>query len=309
MRYPVLAFLAALVIAASVPVAAQSPVPALTGRVVDTAGLLIESTRLGLEAQLAAHERETSNQVVVLTIPRLENETIEGAAERAFNAWGLGQAATDNGVLLLIARDDRQLRIEVGYGLEGDLTDAQAGRIIRNVIVPRFRADDFDGGIAAGVEAILATIAGTYDPPVDTEDDIPLGLRLIFLCTHVLLPGTFAYRGLMEPGFGRYATMLFLSVFVLTGSFLMIPYPWSLWVVGFFLLSFFSIDIYMSRSPHWKAIRKKVGAASKKGKTTKVSIGGFTFSAGGGSSGGSGGGGGFSGGGGSSGGGGASGGW
>jgi uncharacterized protein len=145
----------------------------LAGRVMDRADVLADATERGLETLLATHEAQTTNQVVVLTIPSLEGSTVEAVADRVFNTWGLGQAGRDNGVLLLVARDDRELRIEVGYGLEGALTDAEAGRIIRGVIVPRFRDGDFDGGVTDGVSAILGTIEGTYEPPEDGGEEGP----------------------------------------------------------------------------------------------------------------------------------------
>src|SRR5690606_5234978 len=129
---------------------AQPAVPPLTGRVVDLADVLSPATEAQVTTLLEAHEAQTTNQVAVLTIPSLQGSTVEEVANEVFNAWGLGQSGRDNGVLLLVARDDRELRIEVGYGLEGALTDAEAGRIIRNVIVPRFRDGDFDGGVSAG---------------------------------------------------------------------------------------------------------------------------------------------------------------
>jgi uncharacterized protein len=151
--------LLALVLAA--PLAAQGvyDLP-LTGRVMDGADMLADATEQRLDGLLSAHETQTTNQVVVLTIPSLEGQTVEEVANAVFNAWGLGQAGRDNGVLLLIARDDRALRIEVGYGLEGALADAEAGRIIRRVIVPAFREGDFDGGVLSGVQAILSEIGG-----------------------------------------------------------------------------------------------------------------------------------------------------
>lgn len=100
--------------------------------------------------------------LVALLVALLVNWRPPCYATHVFRTWGLGQADRDNGVLLLIARDDRTLRIEVGYGVEGDLTDARSGAIIRSEIVPRFRAGNFDGGVLAGVEAIVTSIAGTY---------------------------------------------------------------------------------------------------------------------------------------------------
>lgn len=140
-------------------------VPPLTGRVVDLAHVLPNATAESLTAQLAAHETQSSNQVAVLIIPSLEGESLEEFSHRVATTWKLGQKGTDNGVLLLVAIGERKVRIEVGYGLEGALTDARSAQIIRNEIVPRFRAGDMLGGVTAGVNAIVKTIEGTYQAP------------------------------------------------------------------------------------------------------------------------------------------------
>lgn len=137
-------------------------VPPLTGRVVDQAHLLSPSAISDLNAALAAHESKTSNQVAILTIASLEGHPLEEFSHQVATAWALGQKGTDNGVLFLIAVQEKKVRIEVGYGLEGTLTDAKSSRIIRHEVVPRFRAGDFSGGIIAGTHAILGTIEGTY---------------------------------------------------------------------------------------------------------------------------------------------------
>lgn len=137
-------------------------VPALTGRVVDLAQVLPVEVAASLTNDLEAHETKTSNQVVVLILPSLEGEPIESFSHLVSTTWKLGQKGTDNGVLLLIALRERKVRIEVGYGLEGTLTDLRSAHIIRQEIVPHFRAGDLSGGIAAGVQAILGTIEGTY---------------------------------------------------------------------------------------------------------------------------------------------------
>ncbi|MGU3496284.1 TPM domain-containing protein [Xanthobacteraceae bacterium A53D] len=129
--------------------------PALTGRVVDAAGILPPATRAELEAKLEAQETKTSDQFVVATVPSLEGTSIEDYANRLFRFWRIGQAKQDNGVLLLVAPTERKVRIEVGYGLEGVLTDAVASTIIRTAIVPAFRDGDMAGGVVAGAEAIL----------------------------------------------------------------------------------------------------------------------------------------------------------
>ncbi|WHZ28135.1 MAG: Beta-propeller domains of methanol dehydrogenase type [Nitrospira sp.] len=137
-------------------------VPPLTGRIVDLAHVLPSSTVESLTAQLAAHETQSSDQVVVLIVPSLEGESLEEFSHLVATTWKLGQKGTDNGVLLLVAMKERKVRIEVGYGLEGVLTDARSAQIIRNEIVPRFRAGDMAGGVTGGINAIVKTIEGTY---------------------------------------------------------------------------------------------------------------------------------------------------
>ena len=155
-----LACAAALLWLASAALGAELRFPALTARVVDGADLLTPEQRAGIEAKLKAHEDKTSDQVVVATVPSLQGTTIEDFGNRLFRAWKLGQAKTDNGALLLVAPSERKVRIEVGYGLEGALTDALSKVIIASAITPRFKAGDFAGGIEAGVDGILAILAG-----------------------------------------------------------------------------------------------------------------------------------------------------
>ena len=145
--------------------AAALDVPPLTGRVVDAAHLLPEPVAKTLSDDLAAHEARTGNQVAVLTLSSLEGEPLEDFSHRVATTWKLGQKGTDNGVLILVVPGDRKVRIEVGYGLEGALTDVKSSRIIREEMVSRFRAGDFPGGISAGVKAVVGTIEGTYTPP------------------------------------------------------------------------------------------------------------------------------------------------
>jgi uncharacterized protein len=137
-------------------------VPPLTGRVVDLAQVLPGDVAASLTNDLQTHESKTSNQVAVLILPSLDREPLEEFSHRVATTWKLGQKGTDNGVLLLVALRERKVRIEVGYGLEGTLTDLRSAHIIRNEIVPRFRAGDLPGGLTAGVRAILGTIEGTY---------------------------------------------------------------------------------------------------------------------------------------------------
>lgn len=148
-------------------------VPPLTGRVVDLAHVLPQGLSDELTAELNSHEAQTSNQVAILILPSLEGEPLEDYSHRVATAWKLGQKRTDNGVLLLVALKERKVRIEVGYGLEGTLTDLRSAHIIRNEIVPRFRGGDIPGGVRAGTDAILKTIEGTYQ----AEDSSTIRVR------------------------------------------------------------------------------------------------------------------------------------
>lgn len=135
-------------------------VPPLTGRVNDTANLIPLDQRQRIEAQLAQFEQQTSNQVSVLTVDSLDGEEIADYGNKVGRAWGLGQKGKDNGALLLVSKNDRKMRIEVGYGLEPVLTDLQTSVIQNQVIIPYFKKGDFGGGIEAGVTAILSTVQG-----------------------------------------------------------------------------------------------------------------------------------------------------
>lgn len=142
---------------------AQLAIPELWGtRVHDEAKVLSPEFISRLEQVLKAHEDSTSNQIAVLIVPSLNGEVIEDYTLRVAEAWKLGQAKNDNGVLLFIAINDRKARIEVGEGLEGPLPDAIANQIIRNELAPYFRQDNYEGGVAAATEAIIKAIAGEY---------------------------------------------------------------------------------------------------------------------------------------------------
>lgn len=139
---------------------AELPIPALQARVTDQVALLKPEQREALERRLADFERRTTNQIAILIVPTTQPETIEQYSIRVAEQWKLGQKGRDNGVLILVAKNDRTLRIEVGYGLEGDLTDLHSSRIIREVIGPLFQQSDFHGGLDAGLNAIMARLEG-----------------------------------------------------------------------------------------------------------------------------------------------------
>lgn len=143
---------------------AAADFPSLTGRVVDAASLLPEDVQQQLEQQLEQHEQQTSNQVVVVTLPSLQGYAIDDYGYQLGRHWGIGQAERDNGVLLIVAPNEREVRIEVGYGLEGVLTDAGSHAIIEDVMLPQFRDNHYEAGILQGVNAILGTLQGSYEP-------------------------------------------------------------------------------------------------------------------------------------------------
>ena len=169
-RFPLLLIL--LLWAGSL-VAQEAGVPELTGRVVDRAELLDTQAEARLTSMLAGHEQATGEQVVVVTVPDLGGRSIEEFGLELGRTWGIGQKGEDNGALLIVARDDRKIRIEVGYGLEGRLTDAQSSVIINRIIAPAFQRGDFTAGITEGAEAIVTVLGG--DPlPAELRPVMPM---------------------------------------------------------------------------------------------------------------------------------------
>ncbi|RWQ44002.1 MAG: YgcG family protein, partial [Mesorhizobium sp.] len=184
--------------------------PALTGRVVDNAGIIDAATEAALTRKLADFEAKSSDQIVVATLPSLDGEEIEPFANRLFRAWKLGQTGEDNGVLLLVAKDDRKMRIEVGYGLEGTLTDLHTRLIIENDMVPAFRADDFSGGIMKAVDDMVMVLEGNSEeleargtrnqqPPFNTDD---LFFAIFISIWAIIFFGSIA-ASILPPIFGR----------------------------------------------------------------------------------------------------------
>jgi uncharacterized protein len=137
-------------------------VPPLKAHVNDYAAILSPGAVQKIEAELTAFESSDSTQIAVLTIPSLEGENLEEYSIKVAEAWKIGQQGKDNGAILLISKGDRKIRIEVGRGLEGTLTDLVSGRIIRYDIAPYFKQGDFDGGVSAGVGAIMSVVKGEY---------------------------------------------------------------------------------------------------------------------------------------------------
>ena len=183
--------------------AAAADVPPLKSRVTDLTGTLATDQRAGLEAKLADFEASKGSQIAVLIVPTTQPEAVEQYSIRVFDQWKLGRKGVDDGILLLVAKDDRKLRIEVGRGLEGVLPDAAAKRIVAEIIAPRFREGDFYGGIAAGVDRLMRTIEGEPLPPpkprVQTSHDEDWFQPLVGALVAVLVVG-----GLVRAIFGRF---------------------------------------------------------------------------------------------------------
>lgn len=171
--------------------------PPLTGRVVDTAGMIDGPSKEHLEQMLRAHEELTTEQVVVVTLPDLQGSSIEDYGYQLGRHWGIGQKGKDNGALLVVARDERKVRIEVGYGLEDRLTDAQSSVIINQIITPAFRQGDFVGGISKGAEAMVQVLGGdplaepavgaTGSAAASEDEGVDWKVTLLFLVLFVVI--------------------------------------------------------------------------------------------------------------------------
>ena len=284
-------------------------VPYLSGRVVDEAGLLSAAEKTRIEGRLAAIEKQRGSQIAVLTIPSLGGEVLEDYSLRVAETWKLGRDAFDDGALLLVARDDRQMRLEVGYGLEPVLTDATSRRILDDVMRPRFRAGDFAGGIEDAVLAIDGVLAGDENalpPPSsgegrDLSDDMPWPARAGFFLFFLFVVGIFSLTALFAEGCSGWFLYLFLLPFWLAFPLAILgsPVGWLFfpgWLVGFPILRALTAGARKKGAlPGWMG-----GGAIPRNWTSSRGWGGGGFSGGGG---------GFSGGGGSFGGGGASSSW
>ena len=185
MRYLSFLLLSLSLLLGSASISADEvPVPALKSRVTDLTGTLDTAEQQALEQTLAAFEQRKGSQLAVLIVPTTGNETIEQFGIRMAEQWKLGRKGSDDGLLLIVAKADRTLRIEVGYGLEGVIPDAIAKRVISETIVPRLKAGDFAGGITAGLTQLMTLIDGEALPPPARQEqgqqaDNPLGLLLM----------------------------------------------------------------------------------------------------------------------------------
>ena len=181
-------------------VRADVAIPQLTARVTDLTGTLSGEAVTRLEAKLAAFEASKGSQIAVLLVPTTQPEEIEQYGIRVADQWKLGRKGVDDGAILLVAKNDRRVRIEVGRGLEGALPDAIANRIISETITPRFKLGDYDGGIEAGVEKIVDVVNGEPLPEPDKKWEHPRGLTNVL---PFLLVVVFVASGVLRSLFGR----------------------------------------------------------------------------------------------------------
>ena len=268
--------------------------PALTGRVVDQAGILSPAVKAELETALAAHENNTTNQVVVVTLESLNGANIEEYSLELGRRWGIGQKGKDNGALLVVAPNDKQIRIEVGYGLEGILTDALSSNIINYYIIPEFKKGDIQNGIKIGTQKIIALLEGDESAKKEIEaqaDYEPLEAAALMTGIITLIASGF---------FGILATRIGLSLLLSGIISLFVNSGFEISdLAGRFavVLGLFALFFYLTRN--MKAGGKGSRGSDYSGSSSSSSSGGGGRSSGGG----------FSGGGGSFGGGGASGRW
>ncbi len=303
---------------AAAAVAEDTAIPYLSGRVVDQAGVLATQARERLAVMLQAHERTTGNQIVVLTVATLGGESVEDFAVRVFEDWKLGSREKDNGVLILLVPQDRRVRMEVGYGLEGTLTDATASRIIRDLMTPRFREGNYDVGIEAGVTAAIQILEGRRSAGADADwlaskgeasgflvraPDMSLVERILISAFVFGIIGLFTFIGLVTPGAMGWFLYFFLIPFWSMFPMALFGSSAALKILGSYAVFYPLTKVFVSRQPWYRKARDDLRTKGY------AEVGGLVIRPGSGGSGGFSSGGGFSGGGGRSGGGGASGSW
>lgn len=203
------AFAAALVLCTfAAGLAGAFDIPSYSGPVNDAAGVLSQSAREEITRKITDYKNASGNEVGVLIIKSLDGDDIGNVAHDVFKKWGIGKEKQDNGVLFLVAVEDRKARVEVGYGLEGDLTDIECGRLVsrRSPMADHFRKRDYDGGVAAVVDGIIVAIGGEYKPKgSDDEEKVKTGFPfiLVFIVIMIILSAIRRRRsGLMGRGGG-----------------------------------------------------------------------------------------------------------
>ena len=214
-------------------------VPKLTGYVNDYASVLSSETKTALEQKLAAYERDDSTQVVVLTIPSLQGDDMDQFTIKVADVWKIGQKGKDNGVLLVLALTEREVRIEVGMGLQSVLPDITASRIIREQMHPYLKSNDFDRGIVSGVDRIISTTRGEFNTsPQDMGEDSPMIFLLLTALASVFLGSFSRFMGGIAGALG--SSLAFRVIFPDAATLTLIIVAALGFVAGFFLSLLFS---------------------------------------------------------------------
>lgn len=228
----------AVVLCGSLLTWAQIAVPPLVGHITDQTATLSAEQTAALEQTLQALEARKGSQVAVLIVPTTAPEAIEQYALRVAEQWKLGRKKVDDGAILVVAKDDRTLRIEVGYGLEGALNDATSKRIISEIIVPRFQQGDFNGGIRAGVDQIASVIDGEPLPSPKDSRDSSRGFSGISQLVPVMLMLALGLGGILRAMLGRFPGALATAGIVAGGAWLFAGTLWVALIAGAIALLF-----------------------------------------------------------------------
>ena len=236
---------------------AEVAVPTLTGRVMDLTGTLSGGAVASIESKLADFEKSKGSQIVVLMVPTTQPEEIEQFSIRVADAWKIGRKGSSDGIILLVAKDDRHVRIEVGQGLEGAVPDAIANRIIDENITPHFKAGDYDGGVQAGVDKLIGVVNGEPLPEPDRKWEhnggigsfLPVLLVVVFVASTILRAILGRFAGSIATGGLAGAIVWFLSHLLVFG-------------VGAGLLGFVFALLAGSGTRGWTGGRRRLGRRS-----------------------------------------------
>ena len=268
-------------VAAAAPSSPQTtvPVPTLAGRVNDLAHLLDAAAVAELEAKLADYEKTTGNQLVLLTVPTLGGFPLEEYSLKVAEAWKLGRKGVSNGVLLFVAKEERKIRIEVGYGLEPSLTDAATSHIISGIMTPRFRAEDYKGGILAAFEAMMQAAEGNLVLPAAAgggSRHLPLVWFALLALLGYGFMGMITWFSLFMKGAGVIFYLMLFAGYGLAGSALNIRGT----KIGYALFFIFAFGFPVAKVILGKTAfgQKKIKAAEARQASYRMSGGSRSFS-------------------------------
>jgi len=281
------------------PVYSQKAIPELWGqRVHDEAKVLSQNTIDQLEVQLKKYEDSTTNQIAVLIIPSLAGDVLEEYSLRVVEKWKLGTKKNDNGVLLLIVTDEHKMRVEVGHGLEGVLTDAQSSRIIRNEMAPNFRRGDYDAGVNAAIQAMIKAIAGEYkadDTGTGSGGELSIKEKIYIGLFVFGILGVFTFIALFSKGCAGWGLYAFLIPFYATFPLFILGLTAGVGVLALYIIGMPIAKLILGKSAwgqakmmKWQSTRTGTGTGWSMGSGWGSSGGGGGFSGGGGSFGGGG---------------------